>query len=103
MRPILRLVPLLAAALGALVPDAAAAQRSTSLPPLYPAPVRHVQSTGAPDTTGLRFRIAEAPGRGRERQAVAPSTQLAAADAARILSRLPALAPVATAADSFAF
>jgi uncharacterized protein YfaS (alpha-2-macroglobulin family) len=103
MRAILRLVPLLAAALGALVPHAAAAQWRTSIPPLYVPPVYRIQSPGAPDTTGLRFRIAEAPGRGAERQAVAPSTQLAAADAARILARLPALAPVATAADSFAF
>ena len=103
MRAILRLVPLLAAGIGMSVPDAASAQIRQNIPPLYVAPVRAAQGPEAPDTTGLRFRISEAAGRGRERQPVAPSTQIAAADAARILARLPALVPVATAADSFAF
>jgi hypothetical protein len=103
MRAILRLVTLLAAGIGMSIPDAASAQRRQNIPPLYVAPVRSAGSAGAPDTTGLRFRISEAAGRGREREPVAPSTQIAAADAARILARLPALVPVATAADSFAF
>ncbi|HEX6367382.1 MAG TPA: alpha-2-macroglobulin family protein [Longimicrobium sp.] len=103
MRAIPRLVPLLALSIGMMMPAAAEAQRTQTIPPLYVAPVVPREAAGPPDTTGLRFRIAEAPGRGRERQAVAPSTQIAAADAARILARLPALAPAATAADSFAF
>ncbi|HYR12367.1 MAG TPA: alpha-2-macroglobulin family protein [Longimicrobium sp.] len=103
MRAIPRLVPLLAAAIGTMAPGAAETQRRTTIPPLYVAPVYSGETAGAVDTVGLRFRIAEAAGRGRERQAVSPSTQLAAADAARILARLPALAAAATAADSFAF
>jgi hypothetical protein len=100
MRAYLRLLPLVASA-AALHPVAAAAQRSSTIPPLYVQPVARPDTT-TPDTAGLRFRIGQAPARGRERQPVAPSTQLAAADAARILARLPALTAPA-AADSFAF
>lgn len=103
MRALLRLVPLLAACIGLLLPGAARAQRSQSIPPLYVPQVYTAQPSSTFDTIGLRFGIVEAPGRGGERQPVAPSTQLAAADAARILARLPALAPHATPADSFAF
>lgn len=103
MRALLRLVPLLAAGVGMLIPGAANAQRRTDIPPLYVYPFYSRGHAAPPDTTGLRFRVGEAPGRGRERAAVAPSTMVAAADAARILARLPALAPAATAADSFAF
>jgi uncharacterized protein YfaS (alpha-2-macroglobulin family) len=101
MRAFLRLLPL-AAFVAVLDPTAAAAQRGSNIPPLYVQPVARPDTT-TPDTVGLRFRIAQAPARGRERQPVAPSTQLAAADAARILARLPALAAAPTAADSFAF
>jgi uncharacterized protein YfaS (alpha-2-macroglobulin family) len=100
VRAFLRLLSLLASA-AVLNPTETAAQRGSDIPPLYVQPVPRPDAT-TPDTVGLRFRIAEAPARGRQRQPVAPSTQLAAADAARILARLPALtAP--TAADSFAF
>ncbi|HEY0017851.1 MAG TPA: alpha-2-macroglobulin family protein [Longimicrobium sp.] len=100
MRGFLRLLSLLAAAV-ALHPSGLDAQRGPDIPPLYV----HVpqRDTTPADTVGLRFRIGEAPGRGRERAPVAPSTQLAAADAARILSRLPPLTRAVTAADSFAF
>lgn len=103
MRPILRLVSLLAAGIGVLIPDGASAQGRTGIPPLYVWTAGPREDAGPPDTTGLRFRVGEAPGRGRERASVAPSTMVAAADAARILARLPALAPASMAADSFAF
>ncbi|HEX2076982.1 MAG TPA: alpha-2-macroglobulin family protein [Longimicrobium sp.] len=103
MRAFPRLVPLFIVLSSALQPQGAAAQRSPSIPPLYVQPVAERDSAAVPDTTGLRFRVAEAPGRGRERQPVAPSTLLAAADAARILDRLRPLAAAPTAADSFAF
>jgi alpha-2-macroglobulin len=99
MRAFLRLLPLLAAAV--LLPQTIDAQRSSRIPPLYVMPVYQRDTTV--DTVGLRFRIGEAPGRGRERAQVAPSTQLAAADAARILARLAPLRTAPTAADSFAF
>jgi alpha-2-macroglobulin len=104
MRAFPRLMPLLSAAVLALLPSGAAqAQRSQQIPPLYLRPP--VESTGPArvDTTGLRFRVGEVPSRAAPRQPVAPATLLAAQDAARILARLPALQAPPTAADSFAF
>jgi uncharacterized protein YfaS (alpha-2-macroglobulin family) len=104
MRAFPGLVPLIALLAGAaLHPGGAAAQRTSVIPPLYVQPVVERDSAMKPDTTGLRFRVGEAPTGGRERQPVAPSTLLAAADAARILERLRPLVAAPTAADSFAF
>ncbi|HEU0298237.1 MAG TPA: alpha-2-macroglobulin family protein, partial [Longimicrobium sp.] len=104
MRVFPRLVPLsIVLAAAALRPEGAAAQRSPNIPPLYVQPVVERDTAAVPDTIGLRFRVGEAPGRGRERQPVAPSTLIAAADAARILDRLRPLVAPPTAADSFAF
>jgi uncharacterized protein YfaS (alpha-2-macroglobulin family) len=103
MRAFVRLIPLLSAAALCLLPSVAVAQRSEHIPPLYlPPPVQ----PGAPvpvDTTGLRLRLAEVPSREPPRAAIAPAVLLPASDAARILARLPVLAPAPTAADSFNF
>jgi alpha-2-macroglobulin len=101
MRAIVRLLPL-ACALGTLLPQAIGAQRSTTIPPLYPAPVSDAPDV-APDTVGLRFRVGPGTGRAAERPNVAPALLLSGGDAERILARLPALQPRPTAADSFAF
>lgn len=78
------------------------AQRGGEIPPLH----LDVREEGAPppaaDTAGLRFRLSDAPGGREVRVPLAPATMLAQADAARVLARLPALAPTA-APDSFAF
>jgi uncharacterized protein YfaS (alpha-2-macroglobulin family) len=101
MRALVRLLPLLLAV--AAHPGAAAAQRGPAIPRLYVAPVYDAAAAAVSDTVGLRFRVGEGTAGRRERVAVAPSTRLAAADAARILARLPAPRTAATAADSFSF
>jgi uncharacterized protein YfaS (alpha-2-macroglobulin family) len=101
MRALARLLPLLVAA--AALPAAATAQRSSSIPRLTVAPVYVAPSAAVSDTAGLRFRVGEGTRVGRERVPAAPSTQLAAADAARILARLPAPRTAPAAADSFFF
>lgn len=104
MRAFLRLASLTCAGALSLLPHAASAQRSSSIPPLYlppptepgaPAPARE-------DTLGLRFRLEPVPSRAEPRAAIAPALLLPARNAERILARLPAL-PSAAAADSFAF
>jgi hypothetical protein len=102
MRAFFRLVPLLsAAALVLLSPLQARAQRE--VPPLYLPPPIEPGAPATVDTAGLRFRVGAVPSRAAPRPAVAPAVLLSTGDAARILSRLPALRPEPTAADSFAF
>ena len=102
MRAILRPVPLLAALLLACIHAPLQAQRGTQIPPLHVQPLRTAPDSVVPDSSGLRFRLSEALGRGRERETPAPAVLLPQADAARILARLQPI-PSAAAADSFAF
>jgi uncharacterized protein YfaS (alpha-2-macroglobulin family) len=101
MRAFLRLMPLLSAAALALLPRGTA--QAQQVPPLYLPPPMDSAAEARVDTTGLRFRLGEVPSRAAPRAPIAPATGLAAADAARILARLPALQTPPTAADSFAF
>ncbi|HEU4452634.1 MAG TPA: MG2 domain-containing protein, partial [Longimicrobium sp.] len=103
-RPIRHLLAALAAA-AALLPAAADAQRSVRIPPLYQRSQVFVEPTDTttPEPRGLRFSLTQGTGLTVARAPVAAGVPLAAADAARVLDRLPPLRTSAAPSDSFAF